>query len=250
MCSGIILGEKIDILIKELGLTQKEFAKQICISPSTIATWKSKNILPPIETINMIADFFQVSLEWLVTEDSISEISDHQKILLLRKDIRNRIYEIICKKTRNPDADSEAAHKRFFSNMPYLSYRILYNWSKGRINLNEYVLVNIAYSLGVTIEYLFTGIDSNTHSEDKAKSEEKSKQQLNDLNGEFDNETEFTENNKYILKTAHRNLNDLFCLDNLTEERKSTAHSILNQLMELEHLKYVEKQKAEKTDSE
>lgn len=230
MCSGIILGEKIDLLIKELGITQKEFAKQIDISPSTIATWKSKNILPPIETISRIADFFQVSLEWLVTEDSVSGISDYQMVLLSRKDIRNRIYDIISSKTNNPDADNEISHKCFFTNMPYLSYRLLYNWSKGRINLNEYILVNIAFTLGVTIEYFFCG--TNTYNA-SAEGFEKS----------------LGQNDKDILKTAHRNLNDLFCLDNLTEERKSVAHSMLNQLMELEHLRYVEKQKNKNTDS-
>ncbi len=245
MCSGIILGGKIDILIKELGLTQKEFAKQINISPSTIATWKSKNILPPIETINMLANFFQVSLEWLVTEDQIFGLPDYQRILLSRKEIRNRIYEIISWKTKNPDADNEISHKRFFSSMPYLSYNILYNWSMGRINLNECILKDIAYALGVTIDYLFTGTDTVASSDDKAKSKEKSEQQLGDSNNNSDLEIEFTDNNKYILKTAHRNLNDLFCLDNLTEDRKCLAHSMLNQLMRLEHLEYVEKKKSE-----
>lgn len=214
MCNGLILGEKIDILIKELGLTQKEFAKQIDISPSTIATWKSKNILPSIETISKIADFFQVSLEWLVTEDSVSGISDHQMVLLSRKIIRNRIYETIGKKTNNPDADNEVSHKCFFTNMPYLSYRVVYNWAMGRINLNEYILQNIAFTLGVTTDYLLGG-----HAEDTKN-----------------------KNDDDILKTAHRNLNDLFCLDNLTEERKNAAHLMLNQLNELEHLKSYQKQ--------
>ena len=231
MCSGLILGEKIDSLIKELGLTQTDLAKQLNISQSTIASWKSRNSLPPIETLSMIADFFQVSLEWLVTEDSTSEISDHQMILLSRKAIRNRIYDIISKKTNNPDADNEISHKCFFTNMGDLSYRVLYNWSKGRINLNEYVLVNIAFTLGVTIEYLFCG--TNTYS-----------------TSDEDFEKTLEPNDKDILKTAHRNLNDLFCLDNLTEERKSAAHLILNQLNELEHLKSIEKQNFEKTDSE
>ena len=170
MCNGIILGEKIDSLIKELGLTQTDLAKQLNISQSTIASWKSRNSLPPIETLCMIADFFQVSPEWLVTEDKFSGISDYQMILLSRKDIRNRIYEIIGKKTKNPDADNEISHKRFFTNMPDLSYKLLYNWSKGRINLNEYVLVNIAFTLGVTLEYLFCGTNTyNASQEDFEK---------------------------------------------------------------------------------
>ena len=51
-----------------------------------------------------------------------------------------------------------------------------------------------------------------------------------------------------IYNTALRNLNDLFCLDNLTEERRQLAKDMLNQLMELEHLKYAEKQNAEKKE--
>lgn len=220
MCSGLILGEKIDILIKEIGLTQTDLAKQINISQSTIASWKTRNSLPPIETISRIADFFQVSLEWLVTEDPVSGISDHQMVLLSRKVIRNRIYETIGKKTNNPDADNEVSHKCFFTNMPYLSYRVVYNWAMGRININEYILQNIAFTLGVTTDYLFGGPTEDTKNK----------------------------NDDDILKTAHRNLNDLFCLDNLTGERKSAAHSMLNQLNELEHLKSIEKQNSEKTD--
>ena len=91
---------------------------------------------------------------------------------------------------------NEVSHKCFFTNMPYLSYRVVYNWAMGRININEYILQNIAFTLGVTTDYLFGGPTEDTKNK----------------------------NDDDILKTVHRNLNDLFCLDNLTEERKSAAH--------------------------
>ncbi len=203
--NGIIFSKKIDTLIKELGLTQKDLAKQIDISPSTIATWKSKNILPPIKTISRIADFFQVSLEWLVTEEPSFDIA-YIKNLELRKNIRNRIYETIGKKTNNPDTDNEDSHNNFFSNKPYLSYRIIYNWAMGRINLNEYILQDIAFTLCVTTEYLFGGATENTKN-------------INDDD---------------ILKTAQRNLNDLLILDKLTGEEKKAASLMLSELNKLE----------------
>ena len=98
MCNGIVLVDKIDILTKELGITRKDFAKQLDINPSTIATWRTRNILPPMETIEAIADYFKVSIEWLVTEDSTSKLFDSQKVKASRKAIRDRIYASVASK--------------------------------------------------------------------------------------------------------------------------------------------------------
>ena len=215
MFSGINLVNKIDVLSEELGLTRKEFAEQMDINPSTIATWKTKNILPPVDTIFNIARRFEVSIEWLMSEDN------SQQEILCRKLIRKRIYESLAKKLNIDNADDPLHHKMFFTNMPNLTYRILSNWAEGRININLCVIEQIAFSLGENIEYLFS-ID-NQYDED------------------------FRQNDRKILETAQRNLNDLFCLDNLTEDRKKSASMILNQLMKLEHLEYVEKQKNNNT---
>ena len=214
MPSGINLVNKIDILAEELGLTRKEFAEQIDLKPSTIATWKTKNILPPVETLFNIACYFEVSFEWLVLDDFSTGIANLQQEKNCRKQIRKRIYDSIAKKQNINNADNPLQHQFFFTNMPDLTYRLLYNWAEGRINLNEFVLVDIAYLLGINLDYLFSKQENNS--------------------------TIAAENDKYILETAHRNLNDLFCLDNLTAQRKQTASSILNQLMELEHFKYIQ----------
>ena len=216
MCDGIELVNKIDLLLNELHLTRKEFAEQLSLNASTIATWKTKNIIPPMETLAIIAKRLEVSLEWLITKDSQSGIKNTQRVIQTRRLIRNNIYKIISEKHGINDSEHPSNHSRFFSNIPDLTYRLLFNWAEGRINLNEFVLQDIAFLLGVPIEYLFS--DSQKDS----------------------NNQNFEQNDKYILETALRNLNDLFCLDNLTGERKKTASSILNQLMELEHLKYVE----------
>ncbi len=249
MASGSELVNKIDELLSEINKSRSEFAKEMNIQPNTMGNWKTNNSMPPAETVVQIAKKLEVSVDWLLSDDSINHCHDFERTLLMRRCIRKRIYERIAEKCNILDAENEIVHITQLSNLTGLSFRALYNWSKCRLDFSEYVLSDIAMTLGVSLAYLIDGTEE-TNFTYKTKSKEKSKQQLKDLNGNDDSEIEFSENNKYILKTAHRNLNDLFCLDNLTGERKSTAHLMLNQLNELEHLKSIEKQNNEYTDSE
>lgn len=155
MYSGITLVNKIDILLNELGMSRKDFAKQIEINPSTVSTWKTRNIIPPSETLFNITQYFEVSLDWLITEDVHQGIRDFQHTITLRKQIREKIYDIISKKQGIPNGENIDTHNKFFEKIPELTYRLLYNWSEGRININEFIFKDIAFLLGVDIEYLF-----------------------------------------------------------------------------------------------
>ena len=225
MCSGSEFVKRIDECLNELNLTRKEFCETIKIIPSTMATWKTRNILPPVETIEKIAQELHVSCEWLLFGTTFYLPDDNLRGRLSRTQIRNRIYSTIASKLKIQNADNEETHSAFFSNIPDLRYKTLLNWSKGLINLDLYLFEDIAYTLGVSIDYLFSGKEESN--------------QLSNDNDEID---------MNIYNTALRNLNDLFCLDNLTEERRQLAKDMLNQLMELEHLKYAEKQNAEKKE--
>ena len=66
MKNGIQLVERIDFLLKLKKQTRKEFCKSINIPPSTIATWKSRNIYPTVDVLSVIAFNLGVSLDWLV----------------------------------------------------------------------------------------------------------------------------------------------------------------------------------------
>ena len=215
MCNGITLVERIDNLVKELGITRKEFAEKLDMNPSTIAAWKAKNNIPPIETLEIIARNLEVSVEWLVGIESVLQLNDFHRTVLSRKVIRKRIYETIARKNQTSDADNEVVHKCFFTNIPFLTYRLLYNWSEGRINLNEYVLTDIAYTLGVTLDYLLSGTNNNT-------------------------ENQFAATDQVILEKAKRNLNGLNSLDSLTGHRKQLATDLLLQFEELEASKHSE----------
>lgn len=81
---------RIDLLLKQQGRTRKEFARQLNMSQSTVATWKSKNIMPPIDTIVRIADALNVSIDWLVTGKEFHyvnnqiDFNEEQKITINR----------------------------------------------------------------------------------------------------------------------------------------------------------------------
>lgn len=221
MCNGIEFVNRIDDILSENKISRKDFCESININTSTMATWKTRNVLPPVETIAKIAEKLNVSMEWLLTGSSY-QVSDFERGKLSRKTIRDRIYKTLkSKQNIEGNADNEIAHMTFFTNLPEIKYSTLVNWEKGYINLDSYIFEEIAYSLGVPLEYLLTGNVYNNS---------------NPLT--FDNNAD-----QNIYDTAVRNLNDLFCLDNLTDERRKLAKDMLNQLMKLEHLEYIEKNK-------
>jgi transcriptional regulator with XRE-family HTH domain len=84
-----------DILAKNLvklrqakKLTQSELAKQLNYSDKSISKWEHGDAVPPIEVLKEIADFYGVSLDFLVTE-KIDE--DFLKKLATDKNFTNKI---------------------------------------------------------------------------------------------------------------------------------------------------------------
>lgn len=78
-------------LRKEAGITQVEFARKFNIANGTVGNWESGNRQPDYATVQKIADFFKVSVDYLVREEteeytdikkSPSEISEGEQKLL------------------------------------------------------------------------------------------------------------------------------------------------------------------------
>lgn len=79
--SGIKLINRIDEILSEKGKSRKEFAEQLDLNASTIATWKTKNIIPPVQTLYKIAAELNVSLNWLILGDDFFNIRIQTKDL-------------------------------------------------------------------------------------------------------------------------------------------------------------------------
>ena len=85
--NGINLVKRIDELAKEEGITRKDLSERLGMNPSTISAWKSKNNIPPIETLCIIADYFDISLDYLVRGHDFYNKDKHN--------IRNEIFSEI-----------------------------------------------------------------------------------------------------------------------------------------------------------
>ena len=210
--SGISLVNRIDEVLSELGLTRKEFAAKIDVIPTTMATWKTRDIFPPVDTLSKIADELEVSLDWLIAgypgwgvdKETFGENS--------REAVRERIYKVITGKEGLTEEEIQAAHTANKISFP-ISYQALRNWSKGRISLDMYFFQQMAYNLKTNIQYLLTGQDDK-------------------LPQDFD---------PVLFKAARENANSVHCLYNLSEDKKKIVSDMLNKLMELEHLEHVSK---------
>ena len=60
-----MINKRLKMLREELGLSQKELAKKLNVSSSTIGMYEVNKRTPDANMIERIADFFQVSIDYL-----------------------------------------------------------------------------------------------------------------------------------------------------------------------------------------
>lgn len=88
---------KLSELRNEKGLTQREIAKIFSISQGTYNNWENGKTQPSIEQLVAIADFFGVSIDYLVGregEDGIIACAKDDRINLSDKS-RDALYEFL-----------------------------------------------------------------------------------------------------------------------------------------------------------
>lgn len=67
--------QKIKKAREETGFTQREVAKEVNLPQSTIAKYETGNLEPSLETLGILADFYGVSVDWLLGTKGISRNS-------------------------------------------------------------------------------------------------------------------------------------------------------------------------------
>ncbi len=61
------INERLFSILEERHISQKDFASAIGTNSRNISSWRTRGSDPPAELICKIADFFGVSVEWLLT---------------------------------------------------------------------------------------------------------------------------------------------------------------------------------------
>lgn len=69
----------LNIKIKELrtahGLTQVEFAKKLSVSKQAVSNWENNNIQPSIDMLIKIADYFDVTTDYLLGRNNDNSLN-------------------------------------------------------------------------------------------------------------------------------------------------------------------------------
>jgi transcriptional regulator with XRE-family HTH domain len=84
------LADRIQLLRKQAGLTQIELAGKIGVSKSQFIRYESKNVQPPANIINTLADVFGTSVDYLISGDK----SEKAKATLKNSELLQRFKEI------------------------------------------------------------------------------------------------------------------------------------------------------------
>ena len=74
----LALNENIKKLRLANGLNQVEFAKNLCVTKQCVSNWENDNVVPSIDMLCKIADFFGVSTDYLLgrSERRVVEVSN------------------------------------------------------------------------------------------------------------------------------------------------------------------------------
>lgn len=70
--------KKLQELRKEKGLTQEELAKKIYVSRTAVSKWESNRGYPNIDSLKLIAEFFDVTLDNLLSSDEFVVIAKNE----------------------------------------------------------------------------------------------------------------------------------------------------------------------------
>lgn len=65
---GQIISTNLIYLRKNAGLTQLEFGEKFNYTDKTVSRWENGSVIPSVEILKQIADFYGVSIDYLVTE--------------------------------------------------------------------------------------------------------------------------------------------------------------------------------------
>lgn len=125
-------------LRKEKKLTQIEFAKKFNIANGTVGNWESGNRQPDYETLQKIADFFSVSVDYL-----LGNYLDTSGISFARK--------IVKKLSEEREINISDIENKLGVN--YATFRSWYNGSGDYFN-DATKLAKIADFFSVTVGYL------------------------------------------------------------------------------------------------
>lgn len=139
--------EKLKVLRKKQGLTQKSLSNMLNISQSAYAHWEQGMREPNFEKLSMLACIFDVSIDYLLSENL--EISKESYLKL--KEEKKNLFSARLKELRlqHGFSQEELAEKIGIKRNSYS------DWENGKCKPNYEKLEKIADFFGVSLDWLF-----------------------------------------------------------------------------------------------
>ena len=139
--------EKLKVLRKKQGLTQKSLSNILNISQSAYAHWEQGMREPNFEKLSMLACIFDVSIDYLLSENL--EISKESYLKL--KEEKKNLFSVRLKELRlqHGFSQEEIAEKIGVKRNTYS------DWENGKCKPNYEKLEKIADFFGVSLDWLF-----------------------------------------------------------------------------------------------
>lgn len=78
------IGERIKELRKNKNISQDQFADDINVSRQSVSNWEKDIVSPDIESVKMICDYFNVSMDYLITGKEDNKKTVKWKLIILK----------------------------------------------------------------------------------------------------------------------------------------------------------------------
>lgn len=139
--------EKLKVLRKEKGLTQKSLSNMLNISQGAYAQWENGKREPNFEKLSMLACIFDVSIDFLLSKNL--EISKETYLKL--KEEKKNLFSVRLKELRlqHGFSQEELAEKIGIKRNSYS------DWENGKCKPNYEKIEKIADFFGVSLDWLF-----------------------------------------------------------------------------------------------
>lgn len=78
------IGERIKELRKNKNISQDQFADDINVSRQSVSNWEKDIVSPDIESVKMICDYFNISMDYLITGKEDNKKTVKWKLIILK----------------------------------------------------------------------------------------------------------------------------------------------------------------------
>ena len=99
------MNERLTILLSFLGISQKVFAKELCIAPSTVNQWLNGKRAPSQAMLKLISIRYNVSMQWLISGKGEMMVADDYNLLVERvsdgSSTKKRVFNTLQKLSDN-----------------------------------------------------------------------------------------------------------------------------------------------------